>query len=81
MPQRLSMMIHCSYADFKEGQAFASLSLAESGPEPISYVLEYCVHLVLQGQVISPILYENVSQCEEMFATIRRCPLREGSGV
>ena len=81
MPQRLSMMSHGSYADFKEGQAFASLSLGESGPELISYVLEYSVHHLLQGQVISPILYVFVEQCEECFAKIRRCPLREGSGV
>ena len=81
MPQRLSMMNHGSYKDFKQRQAFASLSLAESGPEPISYVLEYSVHHVLRGQVISPILYAFVNQCEETFAMIRRCPLREGSCV
>ena len=58
MPQRLSMISHGSCADFKEGQAFASLWLAESGPELISlYTPEYSVHHVLQGQVISLILY------------------------
>ena len=75
------MMSPGSYADFKEGAAFASLSLAESAPEPIFYVLEYSVEHFLQGQVICPILYVFVEQCEEMLANIRRCPLREGSGV
>ena len=81
MPQREAMMSHGSYADFKEVHTFDSLSLAESGPEPISYVFDSSVHHVLQGQVINAILYVFVEQCEEIFATIRRCPLREGSCV